>query len=122
VQKVRSKEMSVVLQAVLTWVSNVGGYALAILVVIHSARRSREGKWVVFFPAAAFALFVLWMITMAWYVASIFWVDTYPEHSVPPWLEASSGIAENIQSEVIQVWLAALLFKYLRWPGSPESK
>lgn len=114
--------MDEVLQALLTWAANVAGYALAFLVVVHAARRSRGGSWVAAFPAAAFALFVLWTVTLGWYVGSMYWVDSYPEHSVPPWLEASSGVAENIQSEVIQVWLAALVFKYLRWQGSPESK
>jgi hypothetical protein len=110
-------------QILLTILGNVAGYALAFLVVVF-AIRSHGGSWVAGFPAAASALFILWFLTMSWYVGTMFYIDDHwsSMDSVPPWAESTSGAAENIQSEVIQVWLAALVFKYLRWPGSPESE
>lgn len=115
--------MSDVLQAVLTAAANVAGYGLAFWVVVHAVRRSGQ-SWAVGFPAAATALFFLWVITLAFYVGTEFYMDAHWQnpHNVPPTVEATNGIAENIQSEVIQIWLAALCFKYLRWPGSPESQ
>jgi hypothetical protein len=113
--------MTPVIEAILTFLANVGGYALAAFVVIHFIRKAGSG-WRGL-PDAAVALFLLWMLTMAVYVGLEFWVDTYGSvNRVPPWLDASDGIAENIQSEVFQVWLASMVFKWLKWPGSPESK
>lgn len=114
--------MSTLIEALLTIIANVGGYALAAIVVVHSARRARARAERWGFGDAGLALFVLWVLTMIWYVATVFWSDSYPEHSIPPWLESSEGAAENIQSEVFQVWLASLVFKHARWPGSPESQ
>jgi len=114
--------MPLALEAALTVVGNIGGYALAALVVIVVVRRSGSRDWIAGFPKAASALFVLWCITLAWYVVTEYWLGDYTVNRHPDWLESSNGIAENIQSEVFQVWLAALVFKYLRWPGSPESE
>jgi hypothetical protein len=61
-------------------------------------------------------------LTLALYVESEYWLAQKSPHNPPTWLEATNGVLENIQSEVIQIWLAALVFKYLRWPGSPESE
>jgi hypothetical protein len=102
--------MSDKLQALLTIVGNIGGYALAFVVVTYGMRRSGKRSYAAGFPAAATALFFLWVATLTWYV----WTELLQQ--------SSNGIAENIQSEVIQVWLAALIFKHLNWPGSPESK
>lgn len=111
-------------EILLTTAANVGGYALAFMVIVHGARKAREAgalsEW--HLGDAALALFSLWVMAMFWYVVTVYWLDSYPVHSQPPWLEATSGAAENIQSEIIQVWLAALVFKWTRWPGSPESK
>jgi hypothetical protein len=113
--------MGTILEALLTIIANLGGYALAVLVVVHSIRRSGSGRGL---PDAATALFVLWVLTLSFYVATEFYMDDRwsNPHNVPPWAESTNGIAENIQSEVVQIWIAALVFKYLRWPGSPESK
>jgi hypothetical protein len=121
--------MKEVFEALLTALANIGGYALAALVVVHYLRR--HGSFVAGFPAAATALFVLWALIVFWYIGTEYWLDQYPQtiergaraFSQPPtWLDASNGIAENQQSEVFQVWLAALVFKYLKWPGTPESQ
>lgn len=115
--------MSDELQFFLTVVGNVGGYALAFLVITYGMRRSGNRNYAVGFPAAATALFVLWVASLTWYVGTELLAQDYRHiENVPLWLQASNGIAENIQSEIIQVWLAALVFKHLRWPGSPESQ
>jgi hypothetical protein len=115
--------VSLAAESVLTFLGNLGGYALAFLVVVHATRRQGEG-YVKGFPAAATALFILWSLTMAAYVGTEYLIERSYQHedSVPLWLDSSNGISENIQSEVIQIWIAALIFKYLRWPGSPESQ
>lgn len=115
--------MSDLVQALLTIVGNVAGYTLAFLIVIHVVRAS-GGSWTVGFPAAATALFILWVLCLSFYIGTEFYMDAEWKnpHNIPPWAESTNGAAENIQSEVIQVWLAALVFKYLRWPGSPESE
>lgn len=113
--------MDLHLEAFLTVLANIGGYAFACVVIVHAVRMA-EGNFVVGFPKAATALFVLWVMVLAWYVGSMYWLGTYPHAEPPDWLESSSGIAENNQSEILQVWLASLIFKYLPWPGSPESK
>jgi|SRR3954452_22593718 hypothetical protein len=115
--------MSDKLQALLTIVGNIGGYALAFVVVTYGMRRSGKRSYAAGFPAAATALFFLWVATLTWYVWTELLQQGYRHmENIPLWLQSSNGIAENIQSEVIQVWLAALIFKHLNWPGSPESK
>jgi hypothetical protein len=108
-------------EAALTALANFAGY-LALFAVIIYALRALNRRKVGRVPAAALALVVAFGCVMAWYVGTVFWLDTYPVHDQPPWLEATSGVAENVESEIIQVWLAALLFAHLLWPGSPESK
>lgn len=112
--------MSNVIEVLLTSAGNVFGYVLASLAVVYSLRRKRTQKWS--FGDASVALFVLFAFTMVWYVATEYWLGTKPPHDPPAWLESTNGVAENIQSEIFQVWLASLVFKHLRWPGSPESK
>lgn len=113
--------MDPTLEALLTALGNAAGYAGAVLLVVHSVRKA-EGRFVVGFPKAAAALFALWALVLGWAVASGYWLNTYPHAEPPDWLDASNNIAWNMQSEVWQVWLASLVFKYLAWAGSPESK
>lgn len=115
--------MSDVAQALLSAIGNIAGYAAAALVVIHGIRKNNR-NFVGGFPAAATALFFLWAAVLCWYVGTEFIIEQNYRHedNVPLWLDSSNGIAENNQSEIFQVWLAALVFKYLRWPGSPESE
>lgn len=112
--------MSDVLQAILTSAGNILGYASAVfvMVVIFRGRNPTVSQ----IGTAFWALFLLWAIVLSWSVASGFWLNTFPEHSPPDWLDASNNIAWNMQSEVWQVWLATLFFKWLRAPGSPDSK
>lgn len=98
------------------------GYALAAVVVMRSAQKARRLAMEWEFGDAALALFVFFALVMVWYVITEYWLGTKPPHDPPAWLESSNGVAENIQSEIFQVWLAAMYFKHLRWPGSPESK
>lgn len=109
-------------ESILTILGNIGGYALAVLVVVHFLRKTPGEDFVTVFPKAAAALFVLWVSVTTWYVASEAWVSSFPAHRAPDWLESSNGISENNQSEIFQIWLAAVVFKWLKWPGSPESK
>jgi hypothetical protein len=115
--------MDAVPQAILSAILNLGGYAAAALVVIHAIRKNGH-RFDSGFPAAALALFFLWAVVLCWYVGTeLIIAQNYAhEDSVPLWLDSSNGIAETNQSENFQVWLASLTFKYLRWPGSPESK
>lgn len=115
--------MNAATQALLTASANIAGYAAAALVVIHGIRKN-DNKVAIGFPAAATALFFLWAAVLCWYVGTECLIDINYAHedSVPVWLDSSNGIAENNQSEIFQVWLAALVFKWLRWPGTPESK
>jgi hypothetical protein len=108
-------------EVLLTSVLNVVGYTAVFLTTVWllaEFERHQIGP----VPAAALALFSIWVLITVWYVATVYWLDGYSQHGQPPWLVATSGMAENIQSEVIQVWAAALVFKHLLWPGSPESQ
>lgn len=113
--------MSNTLEAALVAAANFAGY-LTLFALIVYALRALDRRKVGPFPSAGLALVIGFGCAMAWYVATVYWLDSYPHADQPPWLEATSGVAENIQSEVIQVWIAALLFAHLLWPGSPESK
>jgi predicted acyltransferase len=114
--------MNNVIEVLLTAAANIVGYALAAVIVVGSARRARRKAVQWGFGDAALALFVFFSLVMVWYVVTEYWLGTKSPHDPPGWLEATNGAAENIQSEIFQVWLAALVFKHLRWPGSPESK
>jgi hypothetical protein len=110
------------LDAVLLAAANVVGYlALFVLSVYLLRLMQRDGR-VGPFKAAALGLVIDYAVVTLWYALTMYALDSYPHGQEPVWLDASSGIAENIQSEVIQVWLASLFFANLRWPGSPESK
>lgn len=113
--------MSQPLQVAVTSLANIGGYT-TLFVVIVALVAALDRRSVGRIPAAALALFGAWIITTCWYVATEYWVGSYTVNTTPEWLEATNGIAENIQSEVIQIWIAALVFAHLLWPGSPDSK
>lgn len=113
-------ELNNTAEAVVTALANIVGYAAAVLIVVHFVRRA-GGSFVVGFPQAAFALFVLWCAALGFYVGTEYWIASEGERA-PAWMESTNGIAENVQSEILQIWIAAFLFSKLRWPGSPESK
>lgn len=109
------------LEAVLTTLGNLLGFTGIVFLIVWMFRltpEARSGK----LAQAAWALWFMWCITLALYVASEYWLAERSPHNPPTWLEATNGILENLQSEVVQIWIAALVFKHLRWPGSPESK
>jgi hypothetical protein len=108
-------------EAVLTTLGNLIGFTGIVLLTVWVLRRP-PGDRTAGIGRAAWALWWLWALTLSLYVASEFWLAEEPPHNPPTWLDATNGILENLQSEVIQIWIAALVFKYLRWPGSPESK
>jgi hypothetical protein len=112
--------MSTIVQAILTTIGNYAGYAVASLLLIAIFRT--RNPTVAQIGTALWVLGILWFMVVGWFVASEFWIDTFPPHQAPTWLEASNSVAENNQSEVFQVWLATMLYKYCRAPGSPESK
>lgn len=114
--------MDEIVQALLTFLANVGGYGVAVIALLYVFRGGNPT--VARIGTALWALFALWAICVGWYIGTEFWIDAnyQTEDAVPPWLDSSNGIAENNQSEVWQVWLATLIFKHLRAPGSPESK
>jgi len=108
-------------EAVLTTLGNLVGFTGIMLLVVWMFRQA-PGDRAAGIGHAAWALWWLWALTLSLYVASEYWLAQESAHNPPTWLDATNGILENIQSEVIQIWIAALIFKYLRWPGSPESK
>lgn len=123
--------MNTILEAALTSVGLVGGYMIAaIVVVMLTPRQERLTDRI---ASAAVALGVLFALCVVVFVGSEFWLDSLPEaveriggpfsyQANPTWLDAVNKASENMLSEVFQIWLAALVFKHLRWPGSPESK
>jgi len=108
-------------EAILTTLSNLLGFSGIVILTVWVLHK-KPGDRIVGIGQAAWALWWLWALTLSFYVASEYWLAQEPPHNPPTWLEATNGILENIQSEVVQIWVAALIFKYLRWPGSPESK
>jgi hypothetical protein len=109
------------IDAILTTLVNLLGFTGIVVLTVWVFSKSPRDR-TAGIGHAAWALWWLWALTLSLYVASEFWLSEKPPHNPPPWLEATNGILENIQSEVVQIWVAALVFKYLRWPGSPESK
>lgn len=109
------------LEGIVTTLGNLVGFSGIVLLVVWMFRLPPNDR-VAGIGKAAWALWWLWAITLAGYVGTEYWLATEPPHNPPTWLEATNGILENLQSEVVQIWIAALIFKYLRWPGSPESK
>jgi hypothetical protein len=71
---------------------------------------------------AAVILFVGWLILLAAHYGTVYWVDSYEPHQAPSYVEWFEGVMENLQSEIWQIWLAAIIFKHFRWIGTPESK
>lgn len=108
-------------EAILTSLGNLLGFSGIVVLVVWTLRKP-PGDRIAGIGRAAWALWWLWALTLSLYVASEYWLAEEPPHNPPTWLEATNGILENLQSEVVQIWVAALIFKYLRWPGSPESK
>lgn len=104
----------------LTIIGNYAGYALAGLVLIWLFKRGNPS--VARIGTAVWMLATFWLAILSWYVVSEFWLGTYTINTEPDWLASSNGIAENNHSEVFQIWLATLVYKWLRAPGSPESK
>ncbi len=49
-------------------------------------------------------------------------VEQYPQHQVPWLAEWYRGTFENLESELHQIWVAAAVFQFFRWKGTPESK
>jgi hypothetical protein len=113
--------MSQTVEAVLTTLGNLFGFTGIVFLTVWLLRKP-PGDRLAGIGRAAWALWWLWALTLALYVASEYLLAQKSPHNPPTWLEATNGVLENIQSEVIQIWLAALVFKYLRWPGSPESE
>jgi hypothetical protein len=113
--------MSQTVEAVLTTLGNLFGFTGIVFLTVWLLRKP-PGDRLAGIGRAAWALWWLWALTLALYVASEYWLAQKSPHNPPTWLEATNGVLENIQSEVIQIWLAAVVFKYLRWPGSPESE
>jgi hypothetical protein len=121
--------MSELLEAILTTVGIFGGYILAaIVVLVVTPKQERLPERL---ASAAIALTALFLICTAVFVASEYWLDSWPEYAIegqlvqserPTWLDAVNAAAENMLSEVFQIWLAAMYFKHRRWPGSPEDK
>lgn len=113
--------MSQIVEAILTTLGNLFGFTGIVFLTVWLLRKP-PGDRLAGIGRAAWALWWLWALTLALYVESEYWLAQKSPHNPPTWLEATNGVLENIQSEVIQIWLAALVFKYLRWPGSPESE
>lgn len=113
--------MSQTVEAVLTTLGNLFGFTGIVFLTVWLLRKP-PGDRLAGIGRAAWALWWLWALTLALYVVSEYWLAQKSPHNPPTWLETTNGVLENIQSEVIQIWLAALVFKYLRWPGSPESE
>lgn len=115
--------MSETMQAVMTAAANIIGYLLLVAVTVYGlvAVRRRFG-WRRFPYYAAAALVLDFAVIFSWYVGTVYWLDSYPHADQPPWLDATSGAAENLQSEVWQVWMTSLVFTWLEWRRSPESK
>lgn len=109
------------LEAVLTILGNLIGFTGIVLLFVWIFRQPDRDR-VAKIGQAAWALWWLWAVTLAFYVISEYMLAEKSPHNPPTWLESTNGILENLQSEVIQIWIAALIFKHLRWPGSPESK
>jgi hypothetical protein len=84
--------------------------------------RNKDLKFTLWAFSAAIFLFGLWVILLVGHYGFTYWVDTYPPHHAPTTVEWMEAVLENLQSEVWQVWLAALVFKWFRWYGTPESK
>jgi hypothetical protein len=109
------------LEAVVTTLGNLIGITGIVLLFVWAFRQP-PGARVAGLGKAAWALWMMWGVTLALYVGSEYWLSEESAHNPPTWLSATNGILENIQSEVVQIWIASLVFKYLPWPGSPESK
>ncbi len=117
------------IEALVTIVALVAGYLAATIVVL--AATPKQENLPNRLAAAAIALFLLFVVSMASFVGSEYVMDQYPEFVIqateatsgsPLWVRAWNKVAENMVSEVFQVLMAALYFKHRRWPGSPESK
>jgi 4-amino-4-deoxy-L-arabinose transferase-like glycosyltransferase len=117
------------LEAVLTAVCLTAGYMLAAVVVL--AVTPKQERLPDRLASAAVALTLLFAACVAFYVWTEYRLDVYPEFIIehgeatsgaPTWLRAANGAAENMLSEVFQVWMAAYYFKHRPWPGSPESE
>lgn len=113
--------MSDVLEAALVSAGNFLGYLALFVVTVWVVTLAQRRGWTLA-RGAAVALVLDFALVLFWYVATMYWLDSYPHQNQPPWLESTSGIAENIQSEIIQIWIAALVFKHLLWRGTPESQ
>lgn len=113
--------MSDQLEAIFTTLANLIGFSGIVLLIVWVFRLPSADR-AAGIGFAAWALWWLWCITLALYVGTEYWLATESPHNPPTWLEATNGILENLQSEVVQIWIAALVFKHLRWPDSPESK
>jgi hypothetical protein len=109
------------LEAIATTLVNLLGFTGIVVLIIWVFRSAPDGRSGLV-AKAAWALWWLWCVTLSLYVATEFMLAEKSPHNPPTWLEATNEILENLQSEVVQIWVAALVFKYLRWPGSPESK
>lgn len=116
-------------EAVLTCLGLIGGYMLAAVVVLVIT--PKQEKLSDRLASAALALTLLFALTVVAFVWTEYRLDEYPEFIIehgeatsgsPTWLRAWNGAAENMLSEVFQVWMAALYFKHRPWPGSPESE
>ena len=114
--------MSNLLEAALTIVGLVGGYMLAAVVVV--AVTPKQERLPDRLAAAAIELTLLFILCVAAFVATEYWIDAKfdRDEDVWGWLSAWHAAAENMLSEVWQIWVAALYFKHRPWPGSPESE
>jgi hypothetical protein len=124
--------MSLALEAIVTGLSLFGGYLLAaVVVLLVTPKQERLPERI---ASAAIALTILFALCVVSFIASEVVQDQFPqsqikevvpgffesESGIPLWVDSWNKIAENMVSEVWQIWLAALYFKHRRWPGSPE--
>jgi uncharacterized membrane protein YbhN (UPF0104 family) len=116
-------------EAILTFLGLTGGYMLAAVVVL--AITPKQDRLPDRLASASIALTLLFALCVVAFVWTEYRLDQYPEFiiengkamsSEPTWLRAWNGAAENMLSEIFQVWMAAFYFKHRPWPGSPESE
>ncbi len=108
-------------EGIVTTIVNLFGFTGIVVLIVWLFRLTPTER-VGIAARAAWALWWLWCVTLSIYVGTEFMLSEESPHNPPTAIEATNEIFENLQSEVVQVWVAALVFKYLRWPGSPESK